>query len=57
MSVKNFGKLVVSLSLPQVVGFVGSIYTLKSVDGWYQTLEKSILTPPNFVFAPIWAQT
>ena len=39
----------------QVIG--GSIgwMTSKQIDGWYQTLEKSPLTPPDYLFGVVWS--
>ena len=34
--------------------FIGGISTLSSKEPWYSTLNKSLLTPPDWVFAPIW---
>lgn len=34
--------------------FAGNYFTMQSVGTWYQTLEKSALTPPGFVFGIVW---
>ncbi|MEX0759479.1 MAG: TspO/MBR family protein [Tistlia sp.] len=46
--------LLVFLGLPLVVGQLGGLATQSSVSGWYQTLEKSVLTPPPLVFPFAW---
>lgn len=33
---------------------LGGALTATSVHGWYQTLPKSPLTPPDWVFGPVW---
>lgn len=33
---------------------LGSVATAGSVDGWYRTLRKPALNPPNWVFGPVW---
>lgn len=35
-------------------GWIGSVFTMSSVDTWYRTLEKPSWTPPNWVFGPVW---
>ena len=34
--------------------FIGSIATISYKEPWYSTLNKSVLTPPDWVFAPVW---
>ena len=34
--------------------FIGSIATFSYKEPWYSTLNKSFLTPPDWVFAPVW---
>lgn len=35
-------------------GWIGSMFTMSSVDTWYQTLRKPAWTPPDGVFGPVW---
>lgn len=51
---KKIYKLIISLLIPQLAGGVGSIFTASSVGGWYQTITKSPLNPPGWIFAPVW---
>jgi tryptophan-rich sensory protein len=46
--------LVVSLALAYGAGFLGSLATAPAIDTWYATLAKPELSPPNWVFAPVW---
>jgi benzodiazapine receptor len=46
-------KLIICLGVPLTVGFAGSFFTNSSMD-WYQTLQKPVFNPPNWVFAPVW---
>ena len=34
--------------------FIGSIATISFKEPWYSGLNKSFLTPPDWVFAPVW---
>ncbi len=47
-------KLIVSILIPLIAGFVGSIATMSSIPTWYITLAKPTWAPPNWVFAPVW---
>ncbi len=44
------GFLVVCLS----VAGIGGAVTRTSVNDWYQALNKSAFTPPDWIFAPVW---
>jgi len=50
----TFLKLVFSLLICQVAGFVGSLFTSPAIPNWYQGLEKPFFTPPSWLFAPAW---
>ena len=47
-------KLIVSLIICQLAGFVGSLFTTPSIPTWYASLAKPSFTPPNWVFSPVW---
>lgn len=38
----------------EILGSVGSLATAPAIGGWYKTLIKSPLNPPNWVFGPAW---
>ena len=50
----NFFKLIVSLIICQLAGFVGSLFTTPAIPGWYASLQKPTFTPPSWVFSPVW---
>jgi tryptophan-rich sensory protein len=54
MTLNNFFKFIISISLPILAGIIGSIFTTPSIDLWYSTLIKPALNPPSWVFAPTW---
>lgn len=37
-----------------LTGFAGSMATAQSISDWYPNLSKPPLTPPDWVFAPVW---
>ena len=47
-------KLVISLSLPFLAGFIGSYFTAPAIPTWYAGLRKPFFNPPNWIFGPVW---
>jgi benzodiazapine receptor len=47
-------KLVTSVILCQIAGFLGSLFTTPAISTWYATLRKPFFTPPNWIFSPVW---
>lgn len=46
--------LVLFVALCLLVSALGAAVTATSVGSWYQTLEKPLFNPPDWVFAPVW---
>ena len=46
--------LVVSLALVAAVAAIGGAATSRSVDDWYDSLERAPWNPPSWVFGPAW---
>lgn len=38
----------------EIVGSIGSIFTMPNIAGWYVSLNKPFFTPPNWAFGPVW---
>lgn len=51
---REIAGLVVFLTLCLLISAIGGAITATSVGGWYQTLEKPVFNPPDWVFAPVW---
>ena len=51
---KRYASLLGSLALAYGAAALGSAFTFSSIQGWYAGLVKHVLTPPNFVFGPVW---
>jgi tryptophan-rich sensory protein len=55
MKLVNLAKLVVSLVVPLLVGFFGSLFTTsESLNNWYANLNKPPFNPPDWIFGPVW---
>ena len=54
MRIVDILKLVGSILLCQLAGFLGSLFTTPAIPTWYQTLNKPFFTPPNWIFSPVW---
>ncbi|OGF22735.1 TspO protein [Candidatus Falkowbacteria bacterium RBG_13_39_14] len=51
---KNAFKLIIAIFVCELAGIIGSLFTAPAIKGWYATLLKPHLAPPNWVFAPVW---
>jgi len=47
-------KLVFFILLCQLAGGIGSYFTAPAIPTWYAALKKPVITPPDWVFAPVW---
>jgi tryptophan-rich sensory protein len=50
----NYILLIICLIIPQLAGFIGSIFNRASISTWYPLLVKPSFNPPNWIFAPVW---
>jgi benzodiazapine receptor len=51
---KNISKLFVSIVACELVGLLGTPFTISSIPTWYATLNKPFFSPPNWIFGPVW---
>ncbi len=54
MNIKEILDLVGFIVLCEVLGGIGSIFTIPNIPTWYAFLEKPFFSPPNWIFAPVW---
>lgn len=51
---KNAIKLILSIFFCQLAGIIGSVFTVSAIPDWYATLTRPVITPPNWLFGPVW---
>lgn len=54
MQLSNTKTYLTFIMLFQAAGFAIGAFTAADTDGWYQTLERSPLTPPDLAFPIMW---
>ncbi len=51
---KDILKLFISVVGCELVGFLGTPFTISAIPTWYATLNKPPFAPPNWIFGPVW---
>ncbi len=51
---KDVHKLIVSVIGCELVGVLGTPFTISAIPTWYATLNKPSFAPPNWIFGPVW---
>lgn len=54
MRTKDWLPLVGFVALCEAAGLAGAYFTAPAIGGWYATLVQPALTPPSWVFGPVW---
>lgn len=54
IQMKNYPRLVLSVIGCELVGILGSIFSVSAIPTWYATLNKPFFAPPNWIFGPVW---
>lgn len=54
MRLNNYFKLILWIVLFQTIGFLLGLLTQANIHPWYESLNKSSLTPPGLVFSIVW---
>lgn len=51
---KSILKLVLSIAVCQGAGLIGTVFTVSSIETWYNLLNQPSFRPPNWLFGPVW---
>jgi tryptophan-rich sensory protein len=54
LTITDWPILAGSIIICLFIGFAGGLLTAPSVQTWYDSLNKPIFAPPNWLFGPIW---
>ncbi len=54
MNGKKIIYLVIAVGVCLLAGYIASYYTTPEIPTWYESLQKPDLTPPSWVFGPVW---
>jgi len=54
MTGKKIIYFVVAIGICLLAGYIGSYYATPGIPTWYAGLEKPDLTPPSWIFGPVW---
>lgn len=50
----NIVKAIIAIAIPLMVGATSGFFTVTGVESWYQTIQKPLWNPPNWIFGPVW---
>jgi len=51
---KDLPKLIISIVGCELVGILGTLFTIAAIPTWYATLNKPFFAPPSWIFGPAW---
>lgn len=51
---RNISKLILSVIGCELIGLLGTPFTISAIPNWYATLNKPFFAPPNWIFGPVW---
>lgn len=51
---KNTWKFIASVIGCELVGLLGTPFTISAIPSWYANLNKPFFAPPNWLFGPAW---
>jgi len=54
MKSKDFLKLAACIIGCELAGAIGAVFTMPAIATWYASLEKPLISPPNWLFGPAW---
>lgn len=54
MKIKDYFRLAIAIAVSELAGIIGAIFTMPAIPTWYQTLTQPIVSPPAWIFAPVW---
>ncbi|MCR4322568.1 MAG: tryptophan-rich sensory protein [Candidatus Azambacteria bacterium] len=54
MKLNTFSKLIIAVGISFLPGIIGFVFTAPAIPEWYAFIQKPVLTPPSWIFGPVW---
>jgi tryptophan-rich sensory protein len=54
MKINTVSKLIIAITVSELAGIIGAVFTTPSITGWYAGIVKPAINPPAWVFGPVW---
>jgi translocator protein len=54
MKTNKITKIIIMILVAEIAGGIGSLFTTPAINSWYKTLIRPSISPPNWIFAPVW---
>lgn len=51
---KDLPKFIISVVGCEVLGILGTPFTISAIPTWYAALNKPFFSPPSWIFGPVW---
>lgn len=51
---RKYIRLAIAILISEAAGIIGSLFTAPNISTWYAELARPQLSPPNWLFAPVW---
>ncbi|MCL4354729.1 tryptophan-rich sensory protein [Patescibacteria group bacterium] len=51
---KNILRLIISIAICQSACLIGALFTVSSIENWFNLLNQPSFRPPNWLFGPVW---
>lgn len=53
-NMNKYFRLLLSIIICELVGLIGTPFTISAIQSWYVYLNKPFFSPPNWIFGPVW---
>lgn len=50
----KLNRIITAVVVSELIGIAATPFTLAAIPVWYQSLNKPFLSPPNWIFGPVW---
>ena len=54
MNIRTILEFIGFIVVAELAGIIGAVFTTPAIPTWYATLARPELSPPNWIFGPVW---